>query len=146
MCSTKLTTAIPPTASSPSLVQLCFSGRSAMVPLEILPIMGRRITEKFAVVIFLLGFRQIHMRKVIQDATIKIPRWPPDDHLCDHSHCHYAGDDPGARPHSGRIRKNQTAARRTRAHPHRTRYLQRDVERALLLQVVARSPETSAHT
>ena len=29
--------------------------------------------------------------------------------------------------------------------PHRTRHLQRDVERALLLQVVARAPEAPAH-
>src|SRR5437660_10656180 len=72
---------------------------------------------------------RIRMRKVGGDATIKIP----DDHLCDHSYCHYAGDDPGARPHSGRIRKNQAAARRTRADADRTWHLQRDVERALLL-------------
>src|SRR5258708_27123842 len=72
---------------------------------------------------------RIRMRKVGGDATIKIP----DDHLYDHSYCQYTGDDPGARPYSGRIRKNQTTARRTRTHADRTWHLQRDVERALLL-------------
>ncbi len=52
---------------------------------------------------------------------------------------------PGARPHARRIRKDQTASGRTRTHPDRAWHLQRDVERALLLQVIARSSETPAH-
>ena len=58
---------------------------------------------------------------------------------------HHARPHPGTRHHAARIRKNKTVARRTRALAHRTRHFQRDVERALLLQVFPRSPEAPAH-
>jgi len=64
--------------------------------------------------------------------------FPRDDHLCDFS---VTPERSGARSYSGRIRKNQTAAGRTRADADRTRHFQCDVERALLLQVVARASE-----
>src|ERR1700733_4223544 len=59
--------------------------------------------------------------------------------------CLFSGDPPAARPHTRGVREDQATSRPARAYPHRTRYLQRDVERALLVQVVARAFETSAH-
>ena len=56
----------------------------------------------------------------------------------------YSRDHSGARPHAGRIREDQKAAGWTRADNHGTRHLQRDVERALLLQVFTRTSETAA--
>ena len=67
------------------------------------------------------------------------------------SHVHFldlclsAGDPPAARPYARRVRKNQATSRRPRAHAHRTRHLQRHVERALLLQIFARASEAPAH-
>src|SRR5262252_9547898 len=47
--------------------------------------------------------------------------------------CHHSGTHPGARLDAGGVRQNPAIARRARAHAHRTRHLQRDVERALLV-------------
>src|SRR5579862_358957 len=51
---------------------------------------------------------------------------------------------PGTRTHSGRIRKDQTAPWRTPTDYHRARHIQRDVERALLIQVIPCSSEALA--
>src|ERR1700757_3257642 len=59
--------------------------------------------------------------------------------------CLFSGDSPAARPYARRIREDQATSGPARAYAHRTRHLQRDVERALLLQVVARASETTAH-
>src|ERR1700722_10240532 len=74
------------------------------------------------------------------NATIEFPH----DH--DYDACLFSGDTPAARPHFRRVRKNKAAAWWTRAHAHRTWHFQRDVERALFLQIVARASEAAAHT
>src|SRR5580704_1833718 len=74
------------------------------------------------------------------NATIELPH----DHL--HDLCLPSGDSPAAWPHLRRVRKDQAASWATRADAHRAWHLQRDVERTLFVQVVARSSETSAHT
>src|SRR5580692_1878718 len=76
---------------------------------------------------------------LVPDATIVFPH----DHSLYSSH--YSGNCSRARPHAGRIREDQTTSRRTRADHHRTGHFQRDVERALLLQIFARASETAAH-
>src|ERR1700733_9251656 len=74
------------------------------------------------------------------NATIELPH----DHL--HDLCLPSGDSPAAWPHLRRVRKDQAASWATRTDAHRAWHLQRDVERTLFVQVVARSSETSAHT
>src|ERR1700733_2316297 len=75
----------------------------------------------------------------LQNATIELPH----DHL--HDFCLPCGDPPAAWAYAGRVRENQAASGTTRAYAHRTGHLQRDVERALLLQIVAGPPKAAAY-
>src|SRR5215470_5781171 len=59
---------------------------------------------------------------------------------------HHSGTHPGTRLDAGGVRQNRATARRAHTYPHRTRHLQRDVERALLLQVFACAFEAVAHS
>ncbi len=54
-----------------------------------------------------------------------------------------AGDRRPTSAHARRVRKNRGDSR-PRAQPHRAWHLQRDVERALLVQELARTPEEAA--
>src|ERR1700693_281212 len=89
-------------------------------------------------------YQQEMMAIVLPTGSIKC-----DNRVTSHGHlfdlCLFSGDSPAARPHARRIREDQATSRPARAYTHRTRHLQRDVERALLLQVLARAPETIAH-
>src|ERR1700721_2658222 len=71
-----------------------------------------------------------------------------DNRSSSHGHlfdlCLFPGNPPAARPHARGVREDQATSRPARAEPHRTRHLQRYVERTLLLQIVARASETPA--
>src|ERR1051325_6126666 len=64
---------------------------------------------------------------------------------CSRPSCHYSGSYPRTRTHAGRIRKDRQTAWRTRTYSQRAWHLQRDVERALLVQVFPRASEKIAH-